>query len=679
MSDVQPTNNPVPSDNPADARDNFKRIDEVVNLQAERTSPTRTGRTLETLYGLRQTYLQAIREGGGSPLNNGVWAAGQTFTAYNQFMVYNDVPYRPLTTTSLPYGPTGSAPDFTQVGPYIELTSSDLAGLIIYQANSVADMTNNGSPNGTGVSIGGDEINYSENTRWMISGENGAFRVFEVITTSSDIDLGGGFWARELDYLAPTEAAASRVYRIGERLKIETQLFYYEFECAVDNTSIGITILDRLEDNTFTLTSQNRKVGKAFQYPTGWTGPTPDVWFSPDGKWTMDNTDRVEFRNFYGVTAAAPRRQSYFVTISGDDSNDGLTPDTGLASLDAAFAKTDAWTIYAEGGGIYSMNLGGGRFSYNLIGYGDKKAIIYTPVSTSFASSGITNVWVNNGNGASNFEKPASARLFDNNGIPIGYKQVASAAEVSEKPLTYFIDTATKQLFVHSSYEPVVGVDIFASYTGQGNNLISSNTEYDGIQVYMENIIFPLSVRAIALDSFTTNPRIYAQHVFCGGSTDKGAALNSWSLKFCDSVLHRCIAAYSDNDGFNYDGGSQIESECRAYANGIIASDQASTSHVSGLTLRIGCDFECAQQNAVLDVDNGQTINLGVRVTARKQTGVVFGSATNREMWCYDCFPSGLASSSSDGHYRNDSGNNMYLDTILSNGIGTRSCTLVTE
>lgn len=50
MPEVQPTNNPVPSDNPADARDNFKRIDEVVNSTENLTSPTRTGVQLVTLH-----------------------------------------------------------------------------------------------------------------------------------------------------------------------------------------------------------------------------------------------------------------------------------------------------------------------------------------------------------------------------------------------------------------------------------------------------------------------------------------------------------------------------------------------------------------------------------------------------------------------------------------------------
>ncbi len=49
MPEVQPTNNPVPSDHPADARDNFKILDEFVNSRGVLTSPSRTGRQILTL------------------------------------------------------------------------------------------------------------------------------------------------------------------------------------------------------------------------------------------------------------------------------------------------------------------------------------------------------------------------------------------------------------------------------------------------------------------------------------------------------------------------------------------------------------------------------------------------------------------------------------------------------
>lgn len=90
------------------------------------TSTNRTGGVNKTLDALETEYLEAIRAAGGSAINGGVWAAGQTFTAYNQFMVYNGIPYKPLTTTSLPYGPTGASPDVGFVGPYVDIGYGDV-------------------------------------------------------------------------------------------------------------------------------------------------------------------------------------------------------------------------------------------------------------------------------------------------------------------------------------------------------------------------------------------------------------------------------------------------------------------------------------------------------------------------------------------------------------------------
>ncbi len=141
MPDVQPTNNPVPSDHPADARDNFKRLDEVINLQATQTNPTRTGRTLNTIYGIESMYI-------ASPINGGVWSSGVEFTAYNQYMAFNGVTYKPSFSTTLPYetqssDPT-SEPDSNFVEPFSEINStniSDYTDLVYKQSalNSAID------------------------------------------------------------------------------------------------------------------------------------------------------------------------------------------------------------------------------------------------------------------------------------------------------------------------------------------------------------------------------------------------------------------------------------------------------------------------------------------------------------------------------------------------------------
>lgn len=48
----------------------------------------------------------------------GSFADGETFTSYADYMIYLGVAYKPLTTTTLPYSPTGATPDPAFVGPF---------------------------------------------------------------------------------------------------------------------------------------------------------------------------------------------------------------------------------------------------------------------------------------------------------------------------------------------------------------------------------------------------------------------------------------------------------------------------------------------------------------------------------------------------------------------------------
>lgn len=101
-----------------------KVLTEVVTGTTEQTVlPDSAGNTHKTLFGLQADYQAAIQAAGGVPL--GVWSAGvTTFNAYNEYAVYNGIPYKPRATTTLPYvaqdvDPT-IAPDATYVQPYAD-------------------------------------------------------------------------------------------------------------------------------------------------------------------------------------------------------------------------------------------------------------------------------------------------------------------------------------------------------------------------------------------------------------------------------------------------------------------------------------------------------------------------------------------------------------------------------
>ena len=73
----------------------------------------------------------ALARIGASPINGGVWASGITFTAYNEYMIYNGVAYKPKGTTSLPYV-SANTPDMYNVEPYVlhNITSSDVSLIV---------------------------------------------------------------------------------------------------------------------------------------------------------------------------------------------------------------------------------------------------------------------------------------------------------------------------------------------------------------------------------------------------------------------------------------------------------------------------------------------------------------------------------------------------------------------
>lgn len=89
------------------------------------TSMNRTGGVNKTLNGLEKEYKEAIRNAGADAINGGVWAEGIEFTAYNQFMVYNGVAYKPKAATTLPYT-SKATPDPVKVQPFSDVNSNNI-------------------------------------------------------------------------------------------------------------------------------------------------------------------------------------------------------------------------------------------------------------------------------------------------------------------------------------------------------------------------------------------------------------------------------------------------------------------------------------------------------------------------------------------------------------------------
>jgi len=99
---------PVPSSSSIVANDNSKVLDYVVN--SEGTVVTRTGKTIPTLDKVLSGLTLDALGYAPTPVNGGVWASGQEFNFYNEYMIYNGEAYSPLPATILPYT-VGATPD----------------------------------------------------------------------------------------------------------------------------------------------------------------------------------------------------------------------------------------------------------------------------------------------------------------------------------------------------------------------------------------------------------------------------------------------------------------------------------------------------------------------------------------------------------------------------------------
>lgn len=199
MPDVQPTNNPVPSDNPADARDNFKRIDEVVNSTENLTSPTRTGVQLVTLHRYSELIQPNIdgAEAAAASAAASAAAAEAAVSGLNYQGLWPDsggsADKGDAYQTQVGGTPTGqyfTALQNTTVDPVgddvnwrLVVSNQSLGGVTNYQAASVAGMLTGETVNGTTIQLADGQYWSSGGTVWKHNGSStGTIDDFDRIT-----------------------------------------------------------------------------------------------------------------------------------------------------------------------------------------------------------------------------------------------------------------------------------------------------------------------------------------------------------------------------------------------------------------------------------------------------------------------------------------------------------------
>lgn len=111
-------------------------IEEFVESN-ELTFQTPQGQTKETITGIERKVFNQVAS---VPLGDGQWAAGKVYEAYNEYLNYGGIAYKPAMDTPLPYTTQGpdptDGPDAGNVVPFAEVTRSD----VVLNVASISDL-----------------------------------------------------------------------------------------------------------------------------------------------------------------------------------------------------------------------------------------------------------------------------------------------------------------------------------------------------------------------------------------------------------------------------------------------------------------------------------------------------------------------------------------------------------
>ena len=118
----RPTSQPVGSTDQAVAKDDLITLDKMVSAPSGTEITNRKGAKLTPLVDIidssQSQVNTAIQDSLNTPLGDGQWGIGKTFTAYNQYLVYDKTYYKPLVVPYTTQGADPTAiPDNTNVSP----------------------------------------------------------------------------------------------------------------------------------------------------------------------------------------------------------------------------------------------------------------------------------------------------------------------------------------------------------------------------------------------------------------------------------------------------------------------------------------------------------------------------------------------------------------------------------
>lgn len=341
--------------------------------------------------------------------------------------------------------------------------------------------------------------------------------------------------------------------------------------------------------------------------------------------------------------------KTYYVSMTGLSTNDGLSWSSPLGAVYQALQKSDVDRIIVAPG-IYPKDNGFKQVSPNrnisIIGLGKVILSNHDPNITWVTTSGQTNVWQANRSTVANV---FDASQVDVNGDYSKLTAQTSIANVNANVGSYYFDSTNNIIYVKTSDSRQPDSSIRVYLTGE-NNIVTGN-----ITVYMENIHFhggqnPFKVYS----SPSIRPTLIAKQCKFkyGSQAGNGCFYNAGAI----SYLMDCEAAKGEQDGFNYHqtGGYSpnfVEIDCIGRDNGSVDdNDNGSTCHDGGTGIRINGQYFRNKGPNVIDInDNAHCWCVGVEAydslasaTVNKVNFSTYGDTTAKSnFYMYDCYSHG--------------------------------------
>lgn len=380
---------------------------------------------------------------------------------------------------------------------------------------------------------------------------------------------------------------------------------------------------------------------------------------SETGEVTTDfNPSTYDFSDETGVT--------YYVSSSGNDSNDGLSESTPKKSIGVLVAALNSsppsggatiivMTDLHYQDGFRGNDVTGWDIVLKTIDGTQKKISEWNSAGTFAATPAATtaNCYLySRNNSSANIGILADEKVVDDYGFPVRLRQVADLATCDATPGSFYRQSSSvAYIHTHDSRVP----DSQCKGYGARNMFRCINSN----RVYVENLIFE-GGSEVAKWIFNTNisDSVFVAHncQFLQAFGGVGGFIHEVpSDALC--ILHDCVCASAPADGFNYrtrasmgtNGPQVVEIGCMGNYNGFDngPNNNGTTSHGYTNTIRINGIYIKNENRNVHDIEDCKTWMIKCKAghsrnTANEHDSINFAfgrNATNdsTEAWLDDC------------------------------------------